>query len=117
MKNRVSKISHKGKEIIYVDYSGLQIDDEMIALLNISKEMIGNKKFSMLADYTNAYAPAKYLKAANDYTNETKSLGGKTAFIGITGAKEIILKGMIRITGANYKIFNSKQTALDYLAE
>jgi hypothetical protein len=116
---RVSKIYHKSKEIIFVDYSNVKIEDEMIDIINAHREMVlkDNKKHLFCADYTGSYTPGQYMKEANKFVSDTKHLTIKGAFIGITGAKGILLSGIIKLFGMNYKTFSDKNAALDYLVE
>lgn len=116
---RVQKIYHKGKEIIFVDYSNVKIEDEMIAIIQAQKAMVlkDNKKYLFCADYSNSFTPTQYMKEANKFVSDTKHLTIKGAFIGITGAKSILLSGIIKLFGMNFKTFDNKNAALDYLVE
>jgi hypothetical protein len=114
---RVKKIIHKSKEIIYVDYSNVKSEDEMIDILRTHKDMMlkGNKKCSYCADYTGSYTPPQYMKEANKFISDTKHLTIKGSFLGVTGVKGILLSGIIRMFGMDFKTFNDKNSALDYL--
>lgn len=116
---RVQKIYHKGKEIIYVDYSNVKNEDEMIAIIHAHKAMVlkDNKKHIFCADYSNSFTPTQYMKEANKFMSETKHLTIKGAFLGITGAKNILLSGITKLFSVNFKTFDNKNTALDYLVE
>jgi viroplasmin and RNaseH domain-containing protein len=114
---RVKKMYQKGKEILYVDYSNVKKEEEMIAILSACREMVlrDNKKYVFLADYTGSFTPPQYLKEANKFLTETKHLTIKGSFLGITGAKSIILAGIVKLFGMNFKSFDTKEAALNYL--
>ncbi len=114
---RVKKIYHKGKEIIFIDYSNVKQEEEMIAILTAHKDMVlkDNKKYLFCADYTGCFTPPKYMTAANRFLEETKHLTIKGAFMGVTGAKNILLTSIIKLFGMNFKSFDDKNSALDYL--
>ena len=114
---RVKKIYHKSKEIIFIDYSNVKNEDEMINIILVQKEIVlrDNKKYIFCADYTNSFTPPKYMSEANKFLQATKHLTIKGAFLGITGAKNILLNGIIRLFGVNFKTFNDKTEALDFL--
>jgi hypothetical protein len=114
---RVKKIYHKGKEIIYVDYSNVKHEEEMIAIHKAHLEFVyrENKKYVYIADYTGAFTPPKYMKEVNKSLQNNKNLIIKGAFLGITGGKGIILSTVISLFGLNFKTFNDKSQALDYL--
>jgi hypothetical protein len=115
---RVKKIFHNGKEIVYVDYSNVKNEDEMIAIHKAHLEFVyrDNKKYVYIADYTGSYTTPKYVKEIYKSLQNNKNLILKGAFLGIAGAKEIILSTVISIFRMNFKTFNDKNRALDYLA-
>ena len=116
---RVQKIYHKGKEIIFIDYSNVKNEEEMIVIIKAHKEMVlkDNKKHLFCADYTGSFTPPQYMKEANKFVSETKHLTIKGAFLGVTGVKSILLSGVIKLFGMNFKSFDEKNAALDYLVE
>jgi len=114
---RIKKVSHKGKEIVYVDYSNVKNDDEMIAIHKAHLEFVyrDNKKYVYIADYTGSYTTPKYMKEVYNSLHNNKNLIIKGAFLGINGGKGIILSTVISIFKLNFKTFNDKNLALDYL--
>jgi hypothetical protein len=116
---RITKIYHKGKEILFINYSNVKIESEMIAIIRAQKELVlkDNKKYLFCADYTGSFTPTEYMKEANNFLNATKHLTIKGAFLGVTGAKNILLSSIISLFGMNFKTFSDKNSALDYLVE
>ena len=64
---RIKKILYKGKEIVFVDYSNIKNEDEMIALhrAHIDFSIRESKKYLYCGDYTGTYTTPKYVKAVN----------------------------------------------------
>jgi hypothetical protein len=116
---RVKKIYHKGKEIIFVDYSNVKNEDEMIAIFRAHQELVhkDNKNYVYCADYTGSYTPPRYMKEVTNTIKTNKHLIGKGAFLGVTGAKNILLSSVIKLFGLNFKSFSDKNEALDFLTE
>jgi hypothetical protein len=114
---RVKKIYHKGKEIVYIDYSNIKNEDEMIDIHKAHLEFVykDNKKYVYIADYTGSFTTPKYVKEIYKSLNNNKNLIIKGAFLGITGGKGIILSTVISLFGLNFKTFSDKNEALDYL--
>jgi hypothetical protein len=114
---RVKKIYHKGKEIVFVDYSNVKNEDEMIAIHHAHLDFVyrDNKRYVYCADYTGAFTPPKYMKEVNNSLKNNKNLIIKGAFLGVTGAKGIILATVIRLFNLNFRTFNDRNSALDYL--
>ena len=69
----VSKIMHKGKEILFIDYNGTADDNEMIEILKKTQQIVinDNKPYLQLTDITNAHATSKF-------TKELKRIGSET---------------------------------------
>ncbi len=116
---RIKKISHKGKEIIFVDYSNVSTEAEMFEILMANRKIVeeDNKKFLLLADFTNAVTPLNYITEANNFTRDCKHLFVKGSFLGITGAKSVFLNGITKLFNMNFKTFSDKEAALNFLVE
>lgn len=115
--DRVKKILYKGKEIVFVDYSNVKNDDEMIAIHKAHLDLVykDNKKYIYIADYTGSYTTPKYVKEVNKSLQNNRNLIIKGAFIGITGGKAIILSTIISLFKLKFKNFDNKDEALEYL--
>lgn len=114
---RVKKIFHKGKEVLYVDYSNIKNEDEMIAIHKAHLDLVykENKKYVYIADYTGSFTPPKYVKEVNKTVQGNKDLIIKGALLGITGAKLVILSSILTLFKMRLKTFDNKEKALDYL--
>lgn len=116
----VSKIMHKGKEILFVDYNGTVDDNEMIAILKKAQQIIikDNKEYLQLVDISNAHATSKYMSEAKQVAKETPKLAIRRAVVGITPMKKIILTGYnFIIGGIGLKPFGTLNEAKDYLVQ
>jgi len=114
--HRITHIHHKDKEIIHVDYSGCK-EAEMIYLTQQHRDLVlkENKPSLFIANYENTYGTPDYMKAAKDFTQSTKHLITKGAFLGVTGPKVYLLKGIIFFFNVNFKTFTTKEEALEFL--
>ena len=114
--NRITYIHYKGREIISVDYSGCK-EAEMIYLTQQHRDLVlkENKTSLFLANYENTYGTPDYMKAAKDFTQATNHLITKGAFLGVTGAKVYLLKGITFFFNVNFKTFTTKEEALEFL--
>jgi hypothetical protein len=114
--DRLQRINYKGREIISVDYRRCN-EQQLIALTMRHKEMIltENKESLFMANYEHTYGTAGYMKAAKDFTESTRHLVTKGAFLGITGPKVILLQGITFFIDVNFKTFDNEADALDWL--
>ncbi len=116
MNARIQKIKYKGTDIIKVDYRHCK-EAELIALTIEHKELIlkENKISFFLANYEHTFGTANYMKAAKDFTESTRHLVKKGAFLGITGSKVFLLKGIMFFIDVDFKTFENEEEALDWL--
>lgn len=117
--DRFTRISHKGKPVYIFDYRGLANDNEkeFIETLDAASEYAMKKPPNQLllinveGVYTNSAIVAKFKEIAKRAEPLTK----KTAILGITGAKAILLKAVSMFAGLDVKPFSSQDEALEWL--
>lgn len=114
-----STTAHKGKTICIVDLSE-QNADQAVAILDQAQPQIAKlepKSGLILTDVTNA-------KYTSDASNSLKQFASKntpyvkaSAVVGAEGLRKILLEAVRVFSKRNIKAFNSKQEAMDWLAE
>lgn len=116
MHPRLTRIHHKGKEIIYADYSNLK-EAEMILVTQLHRDLIlrENRDCLFLANYEGTYGTPAYMDAARDFTMKTKHLVKRGAFLGVVGPKVYLLKGITYFIKVNFKTFGTEAEALEFL--
>ncbi len=114
---RVEWITHKGKKILFIDYSNVKSQAEMISILNESLEIVRATpgKILSLTDGTDAAAGPEFMKQAKEGGKAVAHKAEKSAILGITGLKSILLKGYNLFSGDRMKPFPTKEEALEYL--
>ena len=116
-------IEHKGKKIAYLDYRNLKKPDDFKAKVGETIERTNYyydnniKDILVLTDLTGSFiygdAP-KYLKQS---TKLGKPFVKKSAVIGLSGAKRVILNMINVFSGYQTKAFSSIEEAKDWLAK
>jgi hypothetical protein len=116
--DRVQKIQYKGKEILYVNYGGLR-EKEMIETLNHAEDIIisDNKPHLQLINITDAFATTGYMTAVKAFGKRTQDLTDKSAIVGITGVKVLLLKSYNLVSGGKLKAFKTEEEAKEYLVK
>ncbi|MBN2416249.1 hypothetical protein JXO52_10430 [bacterium] len=116
-----SWLEHRGKKILFVDYRGQKTPEGMIQVLEeeISIEIASPTKVLVLANFEGTSGSVDYMtrlkKAGKEIRNEKVQ---KTALLGITGLKIILLDGYIRFTGDKHiRPFDTEASALNWLVE
>ena len=112
----IQRISYKGKEIIYVDYRGLN-EDEMLSLAGSLRQFLMKEPehHLRLVNISKTPATRKFTAYIRQLGNDTKHLQVKAAIVGITGAKKVLLTGYNRLLGGAMRPFEDETTAKEYL--
>ncbi len=118
--SRVEKIIHKGKEVVYLDFSGLDIQrrDEIKATIENGKKVIETYSHASaltLVNFSDTRYSSEVVADFRGFTEHNKSYVKKGAVIGIHGMTKIVFDGVMRLTGRNLPIFASKEEAMDWL--
>ncbi|MFX0072863.1 MAG: hypothetical protein ACFFAO_17435 [Candidatus Hermodarchaeota archaeon] len=118
-KSRMKWISHKGKDILFEDYTNVsysKFPELIIAVKNITIEN-GYRDYLLLIDFTDSYADKNTMDVLLEAAKETKPFINKTAVLGITGIKKVLLNSINFLAGMGVKAFNSEEEAKEWLAE
>lgn len=113
-------IEHKGKKILVTDFTGIKLEKGMINLLNSCLPLVealpkGSTILNFI-DLTGCFTTPGFLDAARKFEKEVLThYDVKRAVLGITGPKEILLKGFNLIVKRKLAPFHSRTDALDYL--
>jgi hypothetical protein len=114
---RVQIIQHKGKPIIYLDFSRCT-KEEFAAVIEASKSVIRNRPLGSvltLSDFTGFMFSFQMIDMLKDFTMENKPYVKAAALIGVTGLRKIPYEAVMKITRRNLPAFNTKMEAMEYL--
>jgi hypothetical protein len=113
--NRFRVVKLANTELVLIDYSHLKQDD-MIALTHQHRIWAKEKmNTSFIANYMYTYGTSAYMKAAYQFTEETKNHILHGAFLGITGPKVALLKGVTYFMQVNFKAFDTEEEAFAFV--
>lgn len=118
----VSNIFHHGKKVVFIDYTGCASKQDMLDMIDQTTIHVlaqPEPHVLLLFDYSDAYGSKDYMKKAQEGRDRIyQSKSTKSACIGVTGLKKVLLQGYNAISGSRgLKPFNSKGEALDYLVK
>ena len=93
VKERQKWIAYKEKEILYEDYTNLNGEEIAIRVPIFShlEFQMGKKDMLLIIDLSNSYASKTAVKAFTEAGKMTGHLFAKTAVLGITGIKKVLL--------------------------
>lgn len=113
----ISKIYHNDTEIVHIDYTWCKTKEDTISQLEkvfsyVSKQ---EEKVILLVDFTGVYGSPEYMKKSKSYGDFFKRRTTKSAVIGMTSLKILLLKGYNRVTGDTIEPFKTREEALEWL--
>lgn len=117
-KNYIDWIEHKGKKVLFIDYSQCKDKWEMIEIVKASADYYQDttEKICTLSDFNNVTGSQEYMAEVKRLGKEIfDSKTEKGAVIGITGLKKVFLSGYNLITRQKIVPFDTKDQALTYL--
>lgn len=119
MSNYTGFISHLGKEIVFMDFSQVQTDEEAFARLAQATAFVAAQPPSSLltvVDVTDSRFNTKIIAGLRGLALHNKPYVIASALYGVSELQAIIIRGVNKITGRDLYVAESRATALDYVA-
>jgi hypothetical protein len=117
----VSIIEHKGKKILFTDFSNIKDHKILMETMYESDrqyQLYGNNVRHLL-NFHNAMTSPDFFEKSKELGKKNVDKCLKDAFTGITPLKTVLLKGYLLFTGGNRtaRVFDTVEKAMDWLAE
>ena len=118
---RSTWIEHKGKKILYQDfsknfYNSAAVKTELAEVQNIVTSQPLNS-VRVLSDFRDTNVGSDLLSAMNSASTATKAHVQKTAVLGVSGMKRKLADLLTAMTGQPLKYFDDLDAAKNWLAE
>lgn len=117
----ISIIEHKGKRILYSDFSNVRDLKVMMELMEESDRLYQQYGDNVrhLLNFHNAAVSPEFFERSKELGKKNVHKCYKDAFTGITSLKAVILKGYLLFTAASRtaKVFDTVEEAKDWLAK
>jgi hypothetical protein len=119
MTNRIQVIHHKGKEIIYVNYTGFtsQTKTEFIKTIEQATHFMLSKGSGLLviSDVRDAFGDSEVVAAYKAASAKTGTKVRKSAVVGITGLKSVLLTAVNLFSKREIKALPDLESAKEWL--
>jgi len=116
----ISYIYHKGKKIMFCDYSQCKTKEETIHVLDLARDeyLKTEENFLVLNDFSGGVMSNEFMDLAKQYGKELfDERTPKTVSIGISGMKKILISTYNLFVKNKLTCFDTKAEALEYLAK
>lgn len=116
----VEWIVHKGKRILYSDFSNIRKPDDSIAQLYVMEQKFRESKERVrhMLNFDNTAVSPEFMDAAKKVGFGLMPDAERNAFVKVSPLKTVLLKGFLFFTNGNEKtkVFDSLDEAKDWLA-
>lgn len=118
---RVEVLNYKDREIVYINFSDLEMKDfdEFKATIEDAKKIVKNyppASAYTLVNFTNLRFSAEFLSELKELTLHNKPYVKSGAVFGVKGLQKVVFDSVMKLTGRNLPIFNSKEEGMDWLS-
>jgi hypothetical protein len=118
---RVEVLNYKDREIVYINFSDLEMKDfdEFKATIEDAKKIVKNyppASAYTLVNFTNLRFSTEFLSELKELTLHNKPYVKSGAVFGVKGLQKVVFDSVMKLTGRNLPIFNSKQEGMDWLS-
>jgi hypothetical protein len=111
-------VIHQGKNVFYMDFSMLNSVEEISDVMNDAKEFIYKQPLSSIFALSNIdgmHFNNQIKDLFTEFVKNNKPYIKASAIVGITGLKQIVFNGLMRITGRDIKSFSTIEQAKSWL--
>ena len=120
--DRLYWITHKGKRILFNDFTGLSADDLTNQVRQNEQDAVRAGKMEggslrVLTDVTNSLIFPAAADALKQLAESTKPYVTASAVLGVEGLRKTLLEIISKFSGRDIKNFDSREEALDWLVE
>lgn len=117
MKDYLSVIEHRGKKILYANHQNCT-PDEITQQIKQSEEVIlkmNNPDLLLMVDVRNCEVSEETVEQFKETGKKIKNFRSRTAVLGITGVRKLILISVNKLAGLEAKAFENENEAKDWL--
>jgi hypothetical protein len=116
----IKLITHKSRQILYVDYQECETESALIALLEESARTIASHpgKVRLLSNFRGIVTGPEFInRVKKKGVDSSQNNLEKSAIIGIGGLTSILVDGYFRAQGEkDFKVLENMEEACDWLA-
>ena len=111
--------THQGKKIFCAHYDHLTLDQLRVEINDAVSAMRTQPESSMLTfvDVRGTLIGPEAFSCFKDLAMNSKKYAKRTAIVGVTGAKKVMLEMVIKLSGLTILPFEEERQALDWLAQ
>jgi len=116
MHDRLTIMSHAGKQVLTADFTGFKEEEMLVLMRELVDLLIENRSIArLLVIHKHNYLTPNYMKELRSYRKEERNYKVKTAMFGLNLAQKMILKGYNIFENRDVREFKTKEEAMQFL--
>ncbi len=111
-------LQHEGKEIYFLDFSGMTNEGEIEELIAEGKRHIRSKARQSVYSLTNIeemHFNTEIKELFTEFINGNKTFIKASAVLGVSGLRQIVFNGLMKLTGREIRLFDDADVAKKWL--
>jgi hypothetical protein len=115
----ITQVKHNSKSITIMDYSNCRKDELLKRVQEVMSWITGQPEESLLTitDVTEQHFDKELIEAFKKLALHNKPYVKSGAVVGITGLLKIAYSTIMKVSGRNMPVFNTRTEAMDWLAQ
>ncbi len=115
---RVQTITHKSRQIFFLDFSNLKTEEEIKSVINESADLIRKQALGSsicLANISEMHFNNQIKELFLNLVKGNKPYMKASAIVGVNGLKQILFNGIMKLSGRDVKSFDTENQAKEWL--
>ncbi|MEE4311900.1 MAG: hypothetical protein V2J62_08500 [candidate division KSB1 bacterium] len=117
---RVRTVTHRGTEIVIIDFSSMKPGPELQVVIEQGRVAIHEHELNSvltLVDVSESEFDAEMIEALRVFARENKPFVKASAVVGSTGIYDMAREAIQKTSGRHFVPFSNRERALDWLAK
>ncbi len=117
MDERVTFITHQGREILLIDFSGCEAKEILLLLEEVKRTVAAHPRNSVLTlgDFTGAHIDRAVATRLKEVMVFDRPFVKRSALVGIESLPKVYYDNIKSFTQRTFSTFKTRQEAMDYL--
>jgi hypothetical protein len=119
MDERVAFITHRGHEILLIDFSGCAAKEILLLLEEVKQTVAAHERNSVLTlgDFTGAHIDRAVATRLKEVMVFDRPFVKRSALVGVESLPKVYFENIKSFTQRNFPTFKTRQEAMDYLVK
>jgi glyoxylate carboligase len=117
---RTGFVEHKGKQIVYLDFTGFTDAEQAIAAVDEARAFFAaqprQQTLRTLTNVKDSHFDTTVVKALRELVEHNKPYVKAGAVVGLSGLMRVVYTTLLHLTGRNLRAFDTVEEAKDFLA-